>query len=43
VTATDVSDQSGIAELKITKDYSGYTATVKVDGKVIDKEKVTKP
>lgn len=43
VTATDVSDQSGIAELKITKDYSGYTATVTVDGKVIDKEKVTKP
>jgi hypothetical protein len=40
VTVTDVSDDSGLAETKLAKSYAGYTATVTLDGKVIDKEAV---
>ncbi len=43
VTATDTTDSSGLAEVTLPKDYVGYTVTVVLDGKVIDKEKVTKP
>ena len=42
ITATDVTDASGLAEVNLTKDYAGYTASVYLDGKLVDKEKVTK-
>ena len=41
VTVSDVSDDSGLATATINKSYAGYTATVTLDGKVIDKETVT--
>ena len=40
VTVTDVSDDSGLATATVNKSYAGYTATVTLDGKVIDKETV---
>jgi hypothetical protein len=43
VTASDTSDASGLAEITLPKDYTGYTVSVTLDGKLIDKEKVTKP
>ncbi|MCX8530180.1 MAG: hypothetical protein ORN27_08970 [Rhodoluna sp.] len=43
VTATDTTDATGLAEITLPKDYTGYTVSVTLDGKLIDKEKVTKP
>jgi hypothetical protein len=40
VTVTDVADDSGLATATINKSYAGYTATVTLAGKVIDKEAV---
>jgi hypothetical protein len=42
VTATDTTDANGLAEITLSKDYTGYTVSVSLDGKLIDKEKVTK-
>ncbi len=42
VTATDVADASGLAEVMLPKSYLGYSASVSVAGKVVDKEAVTR-
>ncbi len=42
VTVTDVSDTSGLAEVTLAKSYLGYSASVSVSGKVVDKEAVTR-
>jgi hypothetical protein len=42
VTATDVADTSGLAEVSLPKSYLGYSASVSVAGKVVDKEAVTR-
>lgn len=42
VTVTDVSDASGLAEATLPKSYLGYSASVSVSGKIVDKEAVTR-
>jgi hypothetical protein len=42
VTTTDVADASGLAEVMLPKSYLGYSASVSVAGKVVDKEAVTR-
>jgi len=42
VTATDVADASGLAEVMLPKSYVGYSASVSMAGKVVDKEAVTR-
>lgn len=42
VTATDVADASGLAEVTLAKSYVEYNVSVSIAGKVIDKESVTR-
>ena len=42
VTAKDTSDAAGLAEFNLSKSFVGFTATVKIDGKTVDSEKLAK-
>ena len=42
VTLKDTSDEAGLAEYNLSKSYVGFTATVKIDGKTVDSEKLAK-
>lgn len=42
VTLKDTTDESGLAEYNLSKSYVGFTATVKIDGKTVDAEKLAK-
>jgi hypothetical protein len=42
VTLKDTSDEAGLAEFNLSKSYVGFTATVKIDGKTVDSEKLAK-
>jgi hypothetical protein len=43
VTSVAATDTEGVVRINLPKDYVGYTVSVSLNGKLVDKEKVTKP